>query len=395
MISHPDLRSAVVLLLAVSLACSPARALVNLNDGHDHVFVSGSATMGWDSNLFANSEAKSDYSFGTTLTAEYQRRAGWIGVNASVSVESNRYNTFKEENFNNPRFALELTKQTGRTTGSFTLNAARQSRADAAVNMRSTSWSYVAGLNFRYPIVTIYTLSGQIGYSFVKYVEGVFPDLATYSASTDLIRLLSNERDLMLGYRYRHSETSVHSSYDDHAFTAGLSGKLIRGFNGTVRAGYQIRQPHGFTDDGKPQSPYSSWTASASATYAFNKRTTFTGTVAKDFSTTATDTSVDTTTATVDMQFAYSSHWSLTASTTAGDSRFLGDSGRLVISLGPPVELGAARHDQYLTANVGINYSLNEHLKIAATYVWFKNWSNSSYAEFVRSAYNLNVSSRW
>ena len=424
MISPQNVRGAIAYFLALSLVCSPARALVSLNDGHDHVYVTGTMTLGWDSNIYANADAKSDYTVTSSLVAEYQRRAGWIGVNASVGVDSAKYNVFKSENFANPHFSLELTKQTGRTTGSFTLNAARQSRADAAVNVHSVSWNYNAGVNFKYPIVTIYTLSGQFGYSLIKYsrhstgVEALaanpdgsqidqtsgttaptpnapFPDLATYTASLDLIRLLSTERDLTLGYRYRRSQTSLSSSYDDHDANIGLNGKLIRGVNGTLRAGYQVRIPHGFTTDGKPEPRFSSWTLAGSATYAMSKRMNVTGTISKDFSTTATDTSVDTTTGMVDVQYAYSSHWSLTSSASVGDSRFLGDSGRIVIALGPPLQLGPARHDQFVSADAGINYSLNEHFKVSASYAWFENWSNSSFADFVRSSYNLNVSSRW
>ena len=40
----------------------------------------------------------------------------------------------------------EFTKQTGRTTGSLSLSASRESRADAAVNLRSTSWNIPVGL---------------------------------------------------------------------------------------------------------------------------------------------------------------------------------------------------------------------------------------------------------
>lgn len=390
------LRDATALLLAALLACPPAHALVSLNDGHDHLYVTGNVSYGWDSNVYANSDSKSDSVVNSGLVAEYTRRAGWIGVNASAAIDAARYGVLKSENFDNPRLSLELTKQTGRTTGSLTLNAARASRADAAVNVRSTSWNYGAGLNFRYPIVSIYTLSGQLGYSLVKYVgASVFPDLATYTASADLIRIFSTDRDIMLGYRYRHAQTSVNASYDDHAANLGLSGKLIRGINGSLRLGYQTRIPHGFTSEGKPESPFNSWTASASTTYAVSKRINLTGTLAKDFSTTASDTSVDSTTGSIDMQYAYSSKWSFGTTLSAGDNKFLGDSGRMVISLGPPPILGPGRRDDFVSATASVSYSMSEHLKCVANYSWFKNWSTSPYADFVRSSYNVNISSRW
>ena len=380
MISRRDLHSALALLLAISLACTPAQALVSLNDGHDHVYVTGSVGFGWDSNVFASSAGKSDYSTNASIVAEYQRRAGWIGVNANLELDATRFNNLKGENFNDPKFNAEFTKQTGRTTGSLTLSAARQSRADAAVNMRTTSWSYASGLNFRYAMGGMYTLSGNLGYSTVKYIDDVFPQLSTYTAGANLIRIFSSERDVSLGYRYRRGQTSLQSGYNDHAVTLGLSGKLIRGINGSINAGYQVRQPYGSLPGSKSAAKFGAWTASGSATYAFNKRLSFTGTIGKDFSTTANDQSVDTTTGSIDAGYAYSSHWTLSAAVSGGDSRFLG---------------GETRHDDFLSANASIGYSLNEHLKVNASYVWFKNWSTSSFADFVRKTYNLNLSSRW
>lgn len=380
MISRRDLHGALALLLAISLACTPAHALVSLNDGHDHIHVTGSVGFGWDSNVFASSDSQSDSTMNASIVAEYARRAGWIGVNASVQVDATRYNHIKGEDFSDPKLSAEFTKQTGRTTGSLTLSAARQSRADAAVNMRTTSWNYAAGLNFTYPMGGMYTLSGKMGYASVKYESGTFPELATYSAGADLIRVFSTERDVLVGYNFRRGETSVSSGYDDHALTAGLTGKLIRGINGSLRGGYQVRVPHGLNVSGQQDSKFSSWTASGAATHAINKRMSLTGTLAKDFSTTATDESVDTTTGSLDLTYAYSSHWTLSTSVSGGDSRFLGPTGR---------------HDDYVTASATVAYSMNAHLKVNASYVWFKNWSTSPLADFVRSSYNLNVSSRW
>lgn len=396
MISRHDFKGALAALLALSIACGPAHALVNLNDGHDHINVTGRVGWGWDSNVYANRDAESDTTVNTSIVAEYTRRAGWIGVNASAAIDSSRYNVFNSEDFNNPKFNLELTKRTGRTTGSLTLAAARQSRADAAINVRSTSWNYNAGLAYRYRLVGIYTLSGHFGYSFVSYTDdSVFPDLATYTASADIVRVFSNERDVTLGYRYRKGETSIDTTTDDHAVTLGMTGKLIRGINGSLRVGYQARIPHGSIVGGADNSTYHSWTAAGSATYALNKRTNFTGTLSKDFSTTATDTSVDTTTASLSADFAFSSRLTFSASVTAGDSKFLGEAGRVVIAPGTPPVLGPNRHDNYLTAGATISYSLNQHLKAQLGYNWFKNWSTFSYADFVRSTYDLSVTSGW
>jgi len=399
MILRRAIRAALAVTLAASLACSPGRALVTLNDGHDKIYVSAGLSMSRDSNVFANSDQRGDYVYATSLSAEYTRRAGWIGVNGSAAVSSSRFATIKGQDFNNPSFGLEFTKQTGRTTGSLTLSAARESRADAAVNLRSTSWNIPIGLSFKYPISGTYTMSGSLGYSSRRYLdETVFASLSTYHVGIDLFHILTTERDVIAGYRYRYSDTSRHSSSTDHSLSLGLSGRLIRGLAGSLRVGYQARMADGLLDARGARLgrlTYGSWTASGTAAYPVTKKLQFSAVIAKDFSTTATDSSVDTTTFSLDGAYAYSSHWSLGSAMSFGDSRFLGESGRVVLSLGPPLQLGPHRHDNYLNWSGSLNYSFNEHFRAALSYSWFKNWSTSSYGDFVRSAWSFSTSTRW
>jgi hypothetical protein len=388
-----EFRFAIAVLLATGLACAPAHALVTLNDSHDHVFVTGSLGVSRDSNIFANSDNTGDFVYSSTLAAEYTRRAGWIGVNASVTVSASRYGKVKGENFNNPSYSMELTKQSGRTTGSFTLSGARESRADSAVNIRSTSWNYATGLNFKYPINERFTASGSLGYSARKYIENTqLANLATYTVSTDLFYVLTNERDLVAGYRYRQSETSRNTSTSDQSVNAGVSGRVIRGINGSVRVGYQVRTPHGSKGD---DAEYHGVSASAATSYAVNRKITISGQLAKDFSTTATDTSVDSTTAGIDVPYVYSNHWNFSAGAGWGDSRFLGEKGRIIVAAGPPAILGPNRHDNFANWSTSAGYSLNEHFKASFTYAWFKNWSTVPFADFVRSSWTLNFSSHW
>lgn len=388
-----ELRVAVAIILAGLMACPPARALVTFNDSHDHIYVTGTLGISHDSNIFANSDSAGDFVYTSTVVADYQRRAGWIGVNASVSVNGSRYGKLKGENFDNPSYSMELTKQTGRTTGSFTLSAARESRADSAVNIRSSSWNYNTGLNFKYPIVERFSLTGGLGYSSRKYIDQTqLANLSTYSANVDLFYIATNERDIVTGYRFRHSETSRNTSTTDHNISAGVNGRIIRGINGALRVGYQVRTPHGGTGD-SPE--YHGLSASASASYAINRKINLSGQLSKDYSTTATDTSVDNTTASIDAAYAYSTHWNVSAGAAWGDSRFLGEKGRIILAPGPPVELGRNRHDNYASWNVGLNYSLNEHFKASLTYSWFQNWSTVPFADFERNNWGASFSSRW
>lgn len=395
-----EIRGGIAILLVAALACPPAHALVTLNDSHDHIYVNGSFSASHDSNIFAQASSDGDYVYTTGLSVEYQRRAGWIGVNASVSMSAARYGKLVSENFSNPSYSMELTKQSGRTTGSLTLAGARESRADSAVNIRSMSWNYTAGLNFKYPISERYTMSGSFAYNGRKYIEQTnLVDLSTYSANVDLFYVFANERDLIAGYRYRYSETSRDTASVDHALTVGMNGRIIRGVNGTVRVGYQTRTLRPRSVDG---GGYSGLTASASTSYAVNRKLSFSGSLSKDFTTTATDTSVDTTAASLDGTYARNVHWTYFAGLGWGDTRFLGEKGRVVLSPGnptatPPVPatLGRNRHDNYATWSAGAGYSLNEHFRATFTYAWFKNWSTLAFSDFERTSWTLSLTSRW
>lgn len=387
------IRATVAVLLTALIACPPASALVALNDGRDRLYVSGSVSAGHDSNVYANSEGRGDMMYSASVAAEYTRRAGWIGVNGSVGITSAQFGELKDENYDNPNFRLEFTKQSGRTTGALSLSAARESRADAAVNLRSSSWNYASGLTFKYPMAGAYTLTGGFGYAAREYVDELaLANLATYSASVDLLRILGAERDLLLGYRYRYNETSFDTVMSDHAATIGLSGRLIRGVMGALRVGYQVRSLRG---ERERDSTFSSWTATASVSQALSKKASLGAQLSKDFAITASDSSVDVTAASLDAQYAFSSRWGATASASWGRSRFLGERGRLLLAMGPPPVFGPQRVDTYASWDAGLHYALNEHLKVALNYVWFQNWSTSSYADFVRSSWTAMITSRW
>lgn len=389
-----ELRAVLAVILAACIACLPAHALVTFNDSHDRIYVNGTFGVTSDSNIFANSDNASDFVYSSGFSLEYVRRAGWIGVNAGVSAGASWFGKHKSQNFSNPSYNLELTKQSGRTTGSFTLSGAKESRADAAVNIRSTSWNYNAGLNVKYPAGN-YTFTGSFGYANRKYLdEAAFASLSTYSAALDVFHMLSGEREMIGGYRYRYGETSRHTSTTDHAIHAGLSGKLIRGVVGSLRVGWQTRIPHGGVEAGER---YSSWTfgGGSSGTYAINKTTNVSLSLSKDFSTAATGSSVDAFSPTLSTTHAFNSRWSVSGSVGYGGTRFLGNSGRLVLSPGPPPVLGPARHDTYANWSAALNYALNEHFRWNLSYSWFQNWSTLPYADFVRSSWGLNLASRW
>ncbi len=381
-------RAALGACLLLAFAGS-AHGIVKFNDGHDEIFVTGTAGIGYDSNVFASSEGVSDNTFNGSVDLDYQRKAGLIGVNGNLGLDFTKFGKNTSEDFADPHARAELTKSGGRTTGSLTLGAERRSRAEYALNLRTVSWDYNAGLNIKYPVIERYSIAGTLGYNHQDYVNSpsLF-DLRTYTGNADLYYVYTSERDLLGGYRLRITDTTAGTRSYDHAFTVGTSGKLFPKINGTARLGYQFRE----TDRGHLATPgvspsgskdhYNAFTASATATWTITRRWNMTGLLSRDFSTLATDINADTTAAMLNINFAAKAKLSLFAGVGAGHMRFLGAASN-------------GRTDTYVTGQAGINYTLNDHLKITLSGLYYKNWSLLDRADYVRRTISLIVSSRW
>ncbi|MET0262659.1 MAG: hypothetical protein ABW223_07160, partial [Rariglobus sp.] len=201
----------------ISMGAGDAFALLKFNEGRDQIFVVGSVTIGYDSNIFASSAAEGDIFTNSSLGLEYARRAGLISVNGNISWNLGSFASNTSENFSNPSMGVEFVKNTGRTTGSVTFGASRQSQADPNIGQRTDAWNYNAGLNWKYPVIERYSLAGTFGYGMLDYVDNSagLVDLSTYSASTDLFYTYTSQRDLLAGYRIRLSDTSSQNQTTD------------------------------------------------------------------------------------------------------------------------------------------------------------------------------------
>ncbi len=379
-------------MLAVAWLAVPAKALVTLNDGTDKIYVSGSFSMGYDTNIGADSSNTADFTTGGSVGIEYQRRAGLIGVNANVNFTVSHYLKNTLYDATNPTYSLEFDKNTGRTTGTLGFNAVRSSQEDATVNLHTESWNYNANLNVKYPVIDRYSLSESFNYGLLDYVQkGNQPlvNLSTLSSSTSLYYVLSEERDLSATYRYRFEQSSSNTSTTDNALTFGVSGKVFWEINGSINIGWQIRTPSGTPESGVPLTgSFEDWTASGSLTWALNRKVTFTSSLSNDYATTATDATTETTAVTLDATYAYNAKISINANTGVGENRFLGPGGLIT---GTDIE----RRDYYFTYGAGTGYSFGERLKLSLSYTYFKNWSNLSFAAFTRNSVTLSLSTRW
>ena len=385
-----------LVLASLALLCNvPAHALLRLNDGRDNVYVTAYVGTGYDSNVFGRSSGQNgDLLISGGAGMEYARKAGLIGVNASVSWDMGNFTTFVAESFLNPSASLEFSKGTGRTTGSLQFNVKRESRADPTVGLRTDSWTYGVNLNYHYPVIERYSFAGNIGWDTVTYQGGgtTFSGVNTYTVGTDLFYTWRSDRDLLVGHRYRLSLEDAGSTSVDNSVYIGISGKIIRKLSGTARVGWTYRTtsyPAGIqdnTNDGMYVSLACTWPASHKAT--------FTLAASQDFNTTSTN--FETQTSSVDLagRFSHTVKFSTNATLGAGYTSYI--SGYTSNSTNPTTGFnGLDRNDHYVTAGVGAAYVFNEHLTATCGYAYYQNGSNLPLFVFDRHTINLTLSTRW
>lgn len=365
-----------VIALAMLLPPQTSQALLNIDGTRNQVFVFGHAAIGFSSNIFASSGGKGDYSLSATVGAELKRRAGIISVNSTFKLDYVQYAKLREESSWNPSFNLELNKTTGRTTGAFTLNAFRVSRADGAVNVRTTSWNFPLGLSIKYPVSDRFYATSSSSFLTRRYSSGSnLLNFLDYSESLDGFYVFTSKLDLIGGYRVRVSKTNV-SKTVDHAVTFGATGGLIPKVNGSVRLGYQFRNVSATSEEFKQV------TATVALAWNATRKFTVSGQVGRDFSTTATAQSVDTLTTTLRATYVFTRRFEVNGGVGYGRNKFLG---RLI----------PFRRDDFFSWDVGAQFSFSEHLRIGLNYNYLHNWSTLSFSDFTQYGYSLDVSSRF
>lgn len=376
--------------LSLSLALSalgycalstPARALVRMNEGRDQIFVTLTAGVSYDSNIDTAGGGRGDFTSSAGLALDYQRRAGMIGVNGRLAWNFTRFADFSNENFTSPSASLEFTKSSGRTTGSLTLSGSRDNRPDPDSLSRNEVLNYNVGLGIRYPVIERYTLSFNLDYGRTDYVNNApgIVDLNTYAFGTDLFYTWTSERDLIFGYRVRFSETSATSESVDHAFNAGITGRILPKLNGTLRGGYQVRQARNFFG---ANDTFHGINASLSATWTVNNRTSVTCTLGRDYSITSTNLNTENTTLSLSGQYSVNARLSFNANAGLGQNRYLGTA-------------GAGRRDDYYNLGTGFNFVLHPRLVIDGSFTYFNNSSTANPATFERNTVSLSATSRW
>lgn len=367
------------ILLAASLllaGVTPAGALLNLDGTRNQIFVFGSVAYAYNSNMFAEANARSDYTVTAQVGGEWQRRAGIITVDSTAKVDFVRYGEYTDEDTINPNFAVKFNKDTGRTTGSFNLQAYRETRSDSAVNLRTSSWNFPVALNVKYPINEKFYTTSNTGYVRRTFSDSQnLVDYSDFTEGVDLYYVYTSKLDLLAGYRIRLAETSLDGRSTDHWFNVGATGGIFSKMSGTLRFGYQFRKLEG---GGR----YGQFNVSGAVNWPLTRKVVLSLALNRDFNTIATGASVDSTSASLRATYAFSRKLDFDSTVAVGTNDFLAVN-------------TAGREDTYFSWDVGARYRMNDHLNVGASVSYIQNWSSLDRADYDNHGITVDVSSRY
>jgi len=375
----PFYRTGLIVLLVGGIIPVPARALLTFDEGHDQLFATGSLSLAYDSNIAANRFAQADMIYSAGAGLEYSRRAGIISVDASTGMSISRFNKTTSDDFSDPHLQAEFSAMDDLMTADLTLSGARESEANLVAGLRAVSWNYAAGLSTKYRVTDRYSVSGTFNYTLQDFVtkSPFLNNLTSYSAGTNLYYTINSARDFFAGYNFGLQKTGGGLSFYDHSFNVGIDGKILPKLNGTVSAGYEFQVPHGSTDRST-----GSATEAVGLTWNFSRRLKITGDLSQNFSTVATNSSVNTLAASLDASFSMNSKTILACGVGGGYNRFIGAA-------------AAGRHDTYFTWNASATYTINDHFTTSLGYTYYQNWSTVSFSDFIRHTITLALNIRF
>jgi hypothetical protein len=345
------------------------------NEGRDQVFINASLSFGYNSNVFDQKIAQGSPSATLAYSANYVRRSGVISVNATAAFTYDQFSSVKGQNVLDPNLSLVLAKGIGRTTGSLEFDAKRESQPDPDVNDRPISWNYSGTLNLRYPVNERYYLTSATDFNDVVYDNRVlFSDQDSYGENLGINYIYDSKLDLFGNYRVRTSDTPAVSEFDQSAII-GANGTLLPKLSGTVSIGEERTESH---TKGIGDTTYDDLTSSVNLYWRYSRLLSLNGSVSKDFSITATDIQVDTTSESVSADASLGHRWRTNAGVTHVGTDFLGIP-------------GANRRDSLWEFSANVGTGITTHIRVNLGYLYEINYSTLSTAEFVDESVTLAI----
>ena len=232
------------------------------------------------------------------------------------------------------------------------------------------------------------SLAGGIGVDEVDYEAANLQDRDSYNFPIDFYWEYSPKLDMSVGYRYRRTTfsgdynfPSVHGpggpadpfTYKDHFFNLGVRSRIGAKTSGEIKLGIQNREsnPAGrllqemFALDGR-------------IAWAVTDKTTGSLRISRDFRSDAFGTSIESSDVSFSANTKFNPKYSGFASFRYGDDRYF-----------------TGRSDEGIFGQVGLTYNPNLHSTVSLAYLIYNNSSNTKWADFNSSLFNLSGNLRY
>jgi polysaccharide biosynthesis protein VpsM len=213
-----------------------------------------------------------------------------------------------------------------------------------------------------------------IQYSETSFASGALTDFKSYTIPVNYYYGISPKVDLSAGFRY--SETSVdavNSDSEDYNFNVGARGEFTAKLNGSFDVGYTVRNQDAGGDDGVVA-------LNAGLAYDYSPKTQFSLNARTGFDTSA------------------SGNTQKTYGLTLGASTQFTDAFGANASIGyQRIEIDDVfgREDDYLTAALGLSYTVTRNFSLGANYSHSNNASNNAVSEFVANTVSVSANFRY
>jgi hypothetical protein len=211
-----------------------------------------------------------------------------------------------------------------------------------------------------------------ISYQETAYADALFTDSQSYTIPVNYFYGISPKVDLSAGFRYSQTTVdAVNQDSEDLNFNVGARGEFTAKLNGSFDVGYTVRSPEFGDDTGVVA-------VNAGLSYDYSPKTQFSLDARSGFDTNALGTS----------QRSYR--------VTLGGKTQFNESFGANASLGYElVDFDTSREDEFITASLGLGYTINRHVSLAANYSYQNNTSDSALVEFAANTISFSANFRY
>jgi hypothetical protein len=365
-----------ILSLSAGLGLSATAAPFMAVGDNAELFVTASAQVQFDDNIYLDSTNESDdtiMSFTPGVDLVFGKGSVTRG-NAYYREEIRRYSDNDVQDTELTNLGVNSSYDNGVTKAGFNASYAQVAQNDNDLNPVGTIVRRKLtnlGANVEFGISEKTSLAAGISFNKTDYGPASYSDSDIWSLPVDVYYKASPKMDWSLGYRYRSTDLSGSGTDStDHFINVGARGEFSPKLVGQVRVGLSQRSFDVGDDD--TQLGFDS-----NLTYAFSEKTVYRFNMSNDFGSSGTGDSTETFRIGLSASNKLSEQWSFTGGLSLNKTDY------------------PTRSDDFLEGQLAVTYNLNAIVNFGASYTYRDNSSDSAVAEFTNSIFAFGANIRY